>query len=101
MKTLLRSIQLGIGERELEGTRRFVVTGVKIVGKWDWNVKMKCVVCNLDAKRGEKLLRCPHCGNLSHKVHILAWLHVKNTCPTCNRRISESELQEFSIEDQD
>ncbi|WXG45028.1 MAG: RING finger domain-containing protein [Promethearchaeati archaeon SRVP18_Atabeyarchaeia-1] len=78
---------------------RFVVTGVKVVGKWDWAMKMKCVVCNLDIKKGETLLKCPYCGNISHKVHLLAWLHVKNTCPACNRRLSESEPQEFSLED--
>nr|MDO8099295.1 RING finger domain-containing protein [Candidatus Njordarchaeota archaeon] len=76
---------------------RFVIADVRVVGKWDWTVKMKCMVCNLDLKRDQEVLRCPRCGNLAHKVHILEWLHTHNYCPVCNQHLSESTLEEFAI----
>jgi predicted RNA-binding Zn-ribbon protein involved in translation (DUF1610 family) len=81
-------------------THRFAVTGVNVVGKWDWSVKMKCTVCNLDVRKGQDIVQCPYCGNVSHKAHILEWLHVKNTCPACNEHLSESELQRFRFDEE-
>jgi predicted RNA-binding Zn-ribbon protein involved in translation (DUF1610 family) len=74
---------------------RFEIADVNVIGKWDWSIRMKCTVCNLDVKRGQDIVQCPHCGNVSHRAHILEWLHVKNTCPACNVHLSESELTRF------
>jgi len=52
----------------------------------------KCIVCNLNFKLGDPILRCPHCGNIAHKVHLLEWLHVKDRCPVCSQRIDDKEL---------
>ncbi|WXG46726.1 MAG: tetratricopeptide repeat protein [Candidatus Atabeyarchaeum deiterrae] len=52
----------------------------------------KCIVCNLNFKLGDPILRCPHCGNIAHKVHLLEWLHVKDRCPVCSQRIDDNEL---------
>ncbi|WXG45435.1 MAG: hypothetical protein WED05_01740 [Candidatus Atabeyarchaeum deiterrae] len=78
---------------------RFVVSGVKIVGRWDWSAKMSCIVCNLDIKKTQDAVRCPHCGNVSHKTHMLEWLHVRNKCPACNQHLSESELERILPEE--
>lgn len=55
---------------------------------------IKCVVCNLPVNKGENLVRCPCCGNLAHKDHMLEWLHIKGCCPVCSEKISGSELEE-------
>ena len=51
-----------------------------------------CIVCNLQLKPGEELVRCPHCGAAGHKAHFLEWVHVKGYCPTCGERLNEEEL---------
>nr|MDO8135714.1 hypothetical protein [Candidatus Njordarchaeum guaymaensis] len=79
---------------------RFVVSRISIVGRWDWNIRMRCIVCNLDIKGGQEISRCPHCGNLSHRVHILEWLHTRNYCPACKEHLSESELEKFLPEEE-
>jgi hypothetical protein len=54
----------------------------------------KCIVCNLPINKGEELVRCPCCGNLAHRDHMLEWLHIRGYCPVCSEKISESELEE-------
>jgi hypothetical protein len=58
----------------------------KAVGK-------KCCVCNLTLNRGDEAVRCPFCLNVAHKDHMREWLHVRGSCPVCQRHVSESELQ--------
>ena len=63
-----------------------VKTSARTVGK-------KCCVCNLTLSKGEEAVRCPFCLNVAHKDHMLEWLHVRGSCPVCQRHVSESELQ--------
>jgi hypothetical protein len=65
---------------------RKVRTSSKTVGK-------KCCVCNLALNKGDEAVRCPFCLNVAHKDHMLEWLHVRGSCPVCQRRVPESELQ--------
>jgi outer membrane protein assembly factor BamB len=51
-----------------------------------------CMICNLPITSDEECLRCPHCGNLAHKVHLLEWLHVKGCCPVCRMDLHEEDL---------
>jgi uncharacterized CHY-type Zn-finger protein len=52
-----------------------------------------CMVCRLRIREGEETLRCPYCGNVAHKDHILEWLHVKSFCPICGSHLSEEYLR--------
>jgi outer membrane protein assembly factor BamB len=51
-----------------------------------------CMICNLPITSEEECLRCPHCGNTAHKVHLLEWLHVKGCCPVCRMDLHEEDL---------
>jgi hypothetical protein len=55
-------------------------------------IGQRCMVCDLPVKRGEELVRCPHCNNIAHKTHMLEWLHVRGTCPVCGEHIEDSSL---------
>lgn len=52
-----------------------------------------CMVCRLRIRVGEKTLRCPYCGKVAHRDHLLEWIHVKDFCPICRRRLDEEHLQ--------
>jgi uncharacterized Zn-finger protein len=55
-------------------------------------VKGKCMVCNLDIGKSDTVAWCPYCGNMAHKAHILEWLHVKNQCPVCDKKLNNEDL---------
>jgi len=54
----------------------------------------KCMVCNLKVETDDAALWCPFCGNVTHKTHMLEWLHVKDYCPSCHRHLEESDLKD-------
>jgi uncharacterized C2H2 Zn-finger protein len=51
-----------------------------------------CMVCKNPLGKEVELLFCPFCGSLAHSDHLLEWLHVKNYCPSCGRRLNENEV---------
>jgi hypothetical protein len=54
--------------------------------------RVKCSVCNLDIITGEFFVKCPHCGALSHRDHLLEWVKIRGTCPNCKKKLSEIEI---------
>jgi hypothetical protein len=72
--------------RKVSGEQR---KALKITGK--------CMVCNLDVDSDDAVLRCPHCGNMAHKIHMLEWLHVKDYCPVCRRHLEERDLKDRPV----
>jgi hypothetical protein len=52
-----------------------------------------CMICNMELKQGDLLVRCPYCGHEAHKVHMLEWLHVKDCCPVCHMHLDEKDLK--------
>ena len=52
-----------------------------------------CMICHMKVEQGDIEVRCPNCGCVTHKTHMLEWLHVKNYCPVCHRHINEGDLQ--------
>lgn len=51
-----------------------------------------CSICKGYLKETDTILACPHCLNMSHESHIRSWLKLRPNCPTCLRKILESEL---------
>jgi rubrerythrin len=90
----MRALHKMLVEQELRDDSKRVWRAIQKISSAVKRKDMKCVVCNLPLKKGEKLVRCPCCGNLAHKSHMLEWLHIRNYCPACSERITESELEE-------
>lgn len=55
-------------------------------------VRLKCPVCQMDIVSGEQYTKCPYCGALSHRDHLLEWIKVKGYCPNCRQRLKEEDL---------
>jgi predicted RNA-binding Zn-ribbon protein involved in translation (DUF1610 family) len=51
-----------------------------------------CMICRIHLDTGELLAWCPHCGALSHRIHLFQWVRAKRKCPLCGRSISLTEL---------
>ena len=53
----------------------------------------QCIVCKMQIGGEDSLVRCPSCGGIAHRVHMLEWLHVHDTCPACKAHIDEGSLK--------
>jgi predicted RNA-binding Zn-ribbon protein involved in translation (DUF1610 family) len=51
-----------------------------------------CLVCGLRFDDGDLLAWCPFCGAAAHRIHLLEFLHVKNSCPACGHHLDEQNL---------
>jgi hypothetical protein len=51
-----------------------------------------CAVCHLGFEEGDLLAWCPFCGSAAHRVHLLEFLHVKDSCPACGHHLEERAL---------
>ncbi len=52
----------------------------------------RCMVCELQIAESDPIVRCPYCGNVAHRAHMLEWLHVKDYCPVCHNHVDEENL---------
>jgi hypothetical protein len=52
----------------------------------------KCTVCLLPMAPGSEITKCPHCGGIAHKDHLLEWIKVKGFCPKCKNKLTEYDL---------
>jgi hypothetical protein len=50
-----------------------------------------CLICDLEMSPADSLARCPKCGNIFHKSHLIQWVRMKH-CPVCGERLAESEI---------
>jgi len=58
--------------------------------------KVACAVCGLEIKSTEKvetLIKCPKCGELSHKAHFISYVRMSSKCPSCKKPIDLKELK--------
>ncbi|MFW9923296.1 MAG: RING finger domain-containing protein [Candidatus Thorarchaeota archaeon] len=67
---------------------------------------MKCSICKLEIKQGEKIAQCPNCLAIFHNDHYEEWLKNGSTCPVCkinDQQIVEniSSKSDFSVGDLD
>ncbi|MFB0562839.1 MAG: hypothetical protein ACETWM_16700 [Candidatus Lokiarchaeia archaeon] len=56
-----------------------------------------CSVCRKVIITGKDTLVCPNCGALSHRSHILEWLKVKGTCPSCGKSLRGEQLYPYPV----
>lgn len=52
----------------------------------------RCMVCELEIVENDGGVRCPYCGSVAHRAHMLEWLHVKDYCPICHHHLDEGNL---------
>jgi HEAT repeat protein len=90
----LRELLKKLENRGLKYESKRVSSALKKISSGMRRKDRKCIVCNLQIKKGEELVRCPSCGNVAHKTHMLEWLHIRGYCPVCSEKVSESELEE-------
>jgi predicted RNA-binding Zn-ribbon protein involved in translation (DUF1610 family) len=53
-----------------------------------------CSVCNMELGSGGPFVRCPSCGSMAHRTHMLEWLHVHDYCPACGSHIDQRSIEE-------
>ncbi len=51
---------------------------------------MKCAICKLEVREGQKIAQCPHCLATFHDEHYNDWLKDESICPVCSREIKSS-----------
>jgi endogenous inhibitor of DNA gyrase (YacG/DUF329 family) len=68
-------------KRERSPSETQVVTGI-------------CPVCQSQIKPSETTVSCPYCHVEAHRVHLLEWIHVKGSCPSCRRTLRADEIKE-------
>ncbi len=51
-----------------------------------------CLVCNKSIGAGDTYVKCPHCGKIAHKRHMLEWAKAIGKCKNCKGRISMSDF---------
>jgi predicted RNA-binding Zn-ribbon protein involved in translation (DUF1610 family) len=51
-----------------------------------------CTICGLRIQDGSDTLKCPRCGGVAHRIHMLEWLHVKDYCPICQKHLEERDF---------
>lgn len=56
------------------------------------NLLHRCMVCQRRIGQGEGHSRCPFCGTLAHRDHLLQWLDIRTVCPHCQRTLHPREL---------
>lgn len=53
----------------------------------------KCIVCQRPIKKGENFVTCPHCQKNAHYSHLVEWIKVQGSCPSCLTRL---KVEDFS-----
>ncbi|WXG42241.1 MAG: zinc ribbon domain-containing protein [Candidatus Freyarchaeum deiterrae] len=54
--------------------------------------RVRCPVCSKDIVSGDRFVKCPYCGALNHREHLLEWIKVKGYCPNCKRKLKETDI---------
>jgi hypothetical protein len=58
--------------------------------------QLECSVCKAGIVSGDTLVKCPYCGVLSHREHLLEWIKVKGNCPNCSETLREKDVDQNS-----
>ena len=50
----------------------------------------KCAVCGRDMEIFDDITGCPICQVKAHREHLIDWINMKKSCPTCKKSLSVS-----------
>jgi hypothetical protein len=81
-------------QRELVAEAKAVRQAIQTVKHGEGYKEVICTVCNQPIEESEEVVQCPRCRSIAHKTHMLEWLHVHGTCPSCGQNLTASELIE-------
>jgi len=56
------------------------------------NMKDNCIVCKRPIKAGDMIIGCPSCEKLAHYSHLVEWVKVQGSCPSCFVNLKVSDL---------
>jgi tetratricopeptide (TPR) repeat protein len=51
-----------------------------------------CSVCRMKIKKGSTYVACPHCKKPAHYSHLVEWIKVQGSCPSCNKRLKVEDI---------
>ncbi|NHJ85437.1 MAG: hypothetical protein FK734_08230 [Asgard group archaeon] len=54
---------------------------------------MKCAICKLEIREGQKITQCPYCMAIFHEEHYLDWLKEDPICPVCSVELIDQKQQ--------
>lgn len=60
----------------------------KIIGKWQIEEELRCMICWKAIDLKEKISRCTGCNNRFHENHWKKWIDSKHSCPVCKAKSS-------------
>ncbi|NHK31207.1 MAG: E3 ubiquitin protein ligase [Asgard group archaeon] len=60
----------------------------------DHDLSEKCIVCKRQIKRGENYITCPNCQKNAHYSHMVEWLKVQGSCPSCQTRLKVEDFKD-------
>jgi hypothetical protein len=50
----------------------------------------KCIVCGNDLEIFDDIAGCPICQAKAHREHLVDWINMKHSCPTCKKSLNVS-----------
>jgi hypothetical protein len=53
-----------------------------------------CPVCHDRIEPLETVSSCPYCHAKAHREHLLEWIHVKGTCPSCQKGLRADQVRD-------
>ena len=56
-----------------------------------------CMICQEPLGKNDYVRWCPFCGKGAHKTELENWLRSKRSCPSCNKMLTEKQLQDASV----
>ncbi|OLS26569.1 MAG: hypothetical protein HeimC3_08880 [Candidatus Heimdallarchaeota archaeon LC_3] len=79
---------IGEGRRKIKCTNcdKDIPLGSHICESCEKEV-IRCMICKLPLKKGQKLSECPNCKNPAHENHWNFWINLKHDCPLCKKSV--------------
>lgn len=51
-----------------------------------------CLICKGKLSSSDRILQCPFCSSYAHKLHMIEWLSIVDSCPLCKSGLKAEEL---------
>lgn len=59
--------------------------------------KLKCSVCGKNIEIFDEFASCPICKSKAHREHLIEWIKMKHTCPSCEKALKITDSGEITI----